>query len=79
MAPHPPTTEPSRIARLMIDELDAAPMVRRSGKVVEVIGTLMRVTGLDAQLGELCNVRDTHGAVLQRAADPLDVLCELGE
>ena len=67
MAPHPPTTEPSRIARLMIDELDAAPMVRRSGKVVEVIGTLMRVTGLDAQLGELCNVLDAHGGVLQAA------------
>jgi ATP synthase in type III secretion protein N len=55
------------VARWMERELAAASMVRRSGKVVEVIGTLIRVTGLDAQLGELCHVLDGRGDLLQAA------------
>jgi ATP synthase in type III secretion protein N len=54
-------------ARCLEHELDHAPMLRRTGRVVEVVGTLMRVTGLDAQLGELCEVQDGQGAVLQSA------------
>jgi type III secretion protein N (ATPase) len=54
-------------ARRMEAELAAAPMVRRTGKVTEVVGTLMRVSGLDAQLGELCEVLDEGGGVLQSA------------
>ncbi|RAR77805.1 type III secretion system ATPase SctN [Acidovorax sp. NCPPB 2350] len=60
-------TELLNIARWMEREVAAAPLVRRSGKVVEVIGTLMRVTGLDAKLGELCHVLDEHGDLLQAA------------
>jgi ATP synthase in type III secretion protein N len=56
-----------RVTRLMTRELASVPMVRRRGKVVEVIGTLMRVTGLDAQLGELCHVLDSQGGLLQAA------------
>jgi ATP synthase in type III secretion protein N len=54
-----------------VDRLDAAarasPLVRRSGKVVEVVGTLMRVTGLDASLGELCDLVDAQGSLVQTA------------
>ncbi|AVS86563.1 EscN/YscN/HrcN family type III secretion system ATPase [Paracidovorax avenae] len=55
------------IARWMEREIAAAPLVRRSGKVAEVIGTLMRVNGLDAKLGELCHVLDERGELLQAA------------
>ncbi|MBN3857570.1 EscN/YscN/HrcN family type III secretion system ATPase [Paraburkholderia sp. Ac-20340] len=37
------------------------------GKIQEVIGTLIKVAGLDAQLGELCELRSPQGALLQRA------------
>ncbi len=43
------------------------PLVKRTGKVVEVIGTLMKVTGLDTRLGELCELLDGRGDVLQTA------------
>jgi type III secretion protein N (ATPase) len=59
--------ELQRVMRLMTRELASVPMVHRRGKVVEVIGTLMRVTGLDAQLGELCHVLDSQGGLLQAA------------
>jgi type III secretion protein N (ATPase) len=39
----------------------------RHGKVVEAVGTLLKVGGLDAMLGELCELRDAHGTLLQRA------------
>jgi type III secretion protein N (ATPase) len=54
-------------ARLMEAELASAPIITRTGKVTEVVGTLMRVSGLDAQLGELCEVLDDAGGVLQSA------------
>jgi ATP synthase in type III secretion protein N len=37
------------------------------GKVQEVIGTLLRVSGLDVTLGELCELRSPRGELLQRA------------
>jgi type III secretion protein N (ATPase) len=39
----------------------------RMGKVSEVTGTLIRVSGLDLSLGELCELLTPSGAVLQRA------------
>ncbi|HET9643411.1 MAG TPA: type III secretion system ATPase SctN [Burkholderiaceae bacterium] len=63
----PSSSDTSRIARMMLAELASVPVARRTGRVVEVIGTLMRVTGLDAQLGELCNVLDGRGGILQAA------------
>jgi type III secretion protein N (ATPase) len=48
-------------------ELAGATMMSRSGKVTEVIGTLIRVSGLDASLGELCHLLDGAGRILQVA------------
>ncbi|HEU4459566.1 MAG TPA: type III secretion system ATPase SctN [Methylibium sp.] len=56
-----------RLASLMESELATTKMLRRTGKVVEVIGTLMRVAGLDAQVGELCELLDESGEVLESA------------
>jgi ATP synthase in type III secretion protein N len=49
------------------NEIRRGRWVRRSGKVVEVVGTLMRVSGLDACVGELCELVDAHGSLLQTA------------
>ncbi|WP_153099968.1 FliI/YscN family ATPase [Paraburkholderia hayleyella] len=43
----------------------AAPV--RYGKVIEALGTLLKVGGLDVMLGELCALYDVHGSLLQRA------------
>lgn len=48
-------------------ELRAKPRVETRGKVLEVIGTLVRVTGLDVRLGELCELRTPTGELLQNA------------
>lgn len=48
-------------------ELRARPRLETRGKVLEVIGTLVRVTGLDVRLGELCELRTPAGALLQNA------------
>jgi ATP synthase in type III secretion protein N len=48
-------------------ELRARPRIDARGKVLEVIGTLVRVTGLEVRLGELCELRSPDGALLQNA------------
>lgn len=48
-------------------ELRARPRLETRGKVLEVIGTLVRVTGLDVRLGELCELRTPAGDLLQNA------------
>jgi len=48
-------------------ELRARPRLETRGKVLEVIGTLVRVTGLEVKLGELCELRTPAGALLQNA------------
>jgi len=40
---------------------------QQTGKVVEVTGTLLHVGGIDARLGELCELRQPDGTLLQRA------------
>ncbi|HEX7645211.1 MAG TPA: type III secretion system ATPase SctN [Burkholderiaceae bacterium] len=47
--------------------LDTGPRWHKVGKVVEVTGTLLRVGGIDAKLGELCELRNPDGSLLQRA------------
>ncbi|MCY0387069.1 type III secretion system ATPase SctN [Robbsia sp. Bb-Pol-6] len=47
--------------------LDHAPSGQRYGKLVEVSGTLLRVGGMDAALGEICELQDKDGRLLQRA------------
>jgi ATP synthase in type III secretion protein N len=49
------------------NELEEAPSFARTGKVFEVVGTLLRASGLDAKVGELCELQDQRGRVLQRA------------
>ncbi|MCA3853759.1 FliI/YscN family ATPase, partial [Burkholderia sp.] len=46
-------------------ELRASVRVHQSGKITEVIGTLIKVAGLDLQLGELCELRTPDGTLLQ--------------
>jgi type III secretion protein N (ATPase) len=48
-------------------ELRARPRPATAGKVQEVIGTLLKVSGLDATLGELCELHSPQGALSQRA------------
>ena len=48
-------------------ELLAGRPVTTRGKVLEVIGTLVRVTGLEVRLGELCELRAPNGVLLQNA------------
>ena len=49
------------------EELRAGPRVQTRGKVLEVVGTLIRVTGIEVRLGELCELRSPGGRVLQQA------------
>jgi ATP synthase in type III secretion protein N len=55
------------LTRWMQAEVASATMMARTGKVTEVVGTLMRVSGLDAKVGELCELLDDDGQVLQSA------------
>jgi len=48
-------------------ELRTRPRIDARGKVLEVIGTLVRVTGLDVRLGELCELRSPAGVLVQNA------------
>ncbi|KVH04357.1 MULTISPECIES: type III secretion system ATPase SctN [Burkholderia] len=57
----------SALMEAMERELRARAQPAACGKVQEVIGTLVRVSGLDATLGELCELRSPEGALLQRA------------
>ncbi|MFJ2995186.1 type III secretion system ATPase SctN [Pandoraea sp. NPDC087047] len=67
--PLPPLATPAAppIERWFGDAVDALPFGRRFGKIAEVTGTLIQVTGLDACLGELCTLLDKDGTVRQRA------------
>ena len=56
-----------RFANALDDELQHEPAVSRTGKVFEVVGTLIRASGLDAKVGELCELRDARQRLLQRA------------
>ncbi|NRF72197.1 type III secretion system ATPase SctN [Aquincola sp. S2] len=51
----------------MAAELSSSPIVTCAGKVSEVIGTLIKVSGLDAGLGELCHLLDAKGKRMQTA------------
>jgi ATP synthase in type III secretion protein N len=48
-------------------ELEQQDVVERTGRVYEVVGTLIKATGLDARVGELCELRDPRGGSLGRA------------
>jgi ATP synthase in type III secretion protein N len=56
-----------RFTRSLHQALLDDPPLPSTGKVFEVIGTLIRVSGMNVKLGELCELRDRAGAVLQKA------------
>jgi type III secretion protein N (ATPase) len=60
-------TDLLRFAEALENELHHEPTLARSGKVFEVVGTLIRASGLDAKVGELCELKDARGRSLQRA------------
>jgi len=56
-----------RFVSTLEQELAHEDVLSRTGRVTEVVGTLIRASGLDAKVGELCELRDTRGRMLQRA------------
>jgi type III secretion protein N (ATPase) len=54
-------------ANALEQELRHEEVLHRTGRVVEVVGTLIRAVGLDAKVGELCQLLDARGRMLQRA------------
>ncbi|ARN20781.1 type III secretion system ATPase SctN [Piscinibacter gummiphilus] len=60
-------TDLLRFARALEDELQHESVLTRTGKVFEVVGTLIRASGLDVRVGELCELQDTRGRRIQRA------------
>jgi type III secretion protein N (ATPase) len=62
-----PTVNFDRLTDAIEREILAVPGVMRTGKVLEVIGTLIKVGGLDVSLGELCELRAPDGKLLQHA------------
>jgi type III secretion protein N (ATPase) len=48
-------------------ELEHERVLARTGRVFEVVGTLARASGVDAKVGELCELRGPRGDLLQRA------------
>ncbi|ACR30713.1 type III secretion system ATPase SctN [Burkholderia glumae] len=61
------TDDFERLTDAIEREILAVPAVARTGKVMEVVGTVIKVSGLDVTLGELCELRAPDGTLLQRA------------
>ncbi|MGF7187349.1 type III secretion protein N (ATPase) [Robbsia andropogonis] len=57
----------ARLTDAIAWELDARPGLTTKGKVLEVIGTLIRIVGVDVRMGELCELRAPDGQLLQQA------------
>lgn len=55
------------LSHWMALELAGTETVSRTGKVAEVVGTLVRASGLSAKLGEMCHLLDADGGLLQVA------------
>ncbi|CAB4046514.1 putative ATP synthase YscN [Paraburkholderia phenoliruptrix] len=62
-----PLFDAERLADAIEHEILSTASIARSGKVLEVIGTLVKVAGLDVTLGELCELRAANGKLLQHA------------
>jgi ATP synthase in type III secretion protein N len=52
---------------LLLNALRTADPLKRIGRVVEAYGTLIRATGVNARIGEMCELRDPAGNVLLNA------------
>lgn len=44
--------------------LQTTPVLDRRGKVVEAVGTLVRASGLDVQIGQTCHISDPSGTMI---------------
>jgi type III secretion protein N (ATPase) len=62
-----PLFDAERLADAIEHEILSTASIARTGKVLEVIGTLVKVAGLDVTLGELCELRAANGELLQHA------------
>ncbi|MFL6700981.1 MAG: type III secretion system ATPase SctN [Paraburkholderia graminis] len=62
-----PPFDAERLADAIEHEILSTASIARTGKVLEVIGTLVKVAGLDVTLGELCELRSANGELLQHA------------
>ncbi|ALE59481.1 ATP synthase [Burkholderia sp. HB1] len=62
-----PPFDAERLADAIEHEILSTASIARTGKVLEVIGTLVKVAGLDVTLGELCELRAANGELLQHA------------
>ncbi len=58
-------SDAQRLANAIEQEILSTEGIARTGKVLEVIGTLVKVAGLDVTLGELCELRTPNGQLLQ--------------
>ena len=68
MTPPPrPDANFQRFVTTLEQELAHEDVLTRTGRVFEVVGTLIRASGLDAKVGELCELHDARGNLLQRA------------
>jgi type III secretion protein N (ATPase) len=56
-----------RFVSSLREELEHENVLARTGRVFEVVGTLVKATGVEARVGELCELRDARGQLLQRA------------
>ena len=66
----PPPSQDANFQRFVTtleQELAHEDVLTRTGRVFEVVGTLLRASGLDAKVGELCELHDARGRLLQRA------------
>ncbi|CAN7378471.1 type III secretion system ATPase SctN [Trinickia sp. LjRoot230] len=61
------TIDLTGLADSIAHELGANPLAHQAGKVVEVTGTLIRAAGLEVKMGELCELRDAQGGLIQQA------------
>jgi type III secretion protein N (ATPase) len=59
--------ELDRLADRIEREIEQHTSIMRAGKVIEVVGTLLKVSGLDLALGELCELRARDGVLQQHA------------
>ena len=60
-------TSIAALAERLDANLGTSASFERYGKVIEAVGTLVKVGGLDVQMGELCELRRRDGTLMQRA------------
>lgn len=67
----------------LVSALSRAPIVERRGRMVSALGTTLRVAGLDARIGDQCEIPDGAGGSLMAEvvgfADDVAILTPLGD